>query len=143
MNKTLLYKVVSCNNAGITLQNINKAVVFHVTWKELFLPDYICKIGNKQIFFLGTYYAHNLRNLNLYSLLNKDSETKDINKIILSEINQEDYVLMDVKTEKIETLNMSFLLYNLNLLNNFTSIQSFFLGVRIGSIYDKSNLKII
>lgn len=143
MNKTILYKVVSCNNAGITLQSINKAAIFHITWKELFLPEYICATTNKQIFFLGTYYAHNLRNLNLHQLLNKDPEIKNINKIILAELKGDNYILMDLKTNKTETLSINFLLHNLGLLDDFTATQSFFLGARVGSIYDKSNLKTI
>jgi len=141
MNKLILYKVVSCNVAGITLQSINKSTIFHVSWKEIFLPEYICTISNSQIFFLGTYYAHNLRNLNLESIFNIDSEIQNVKKLILSEIKTDNYILMDIKTNKIETLNLKFLLSNIELLNDFTSIQTFFFGIRAGSIYDKSNIK--
>jgi hypothetical protein len=141
ITKEVLYKVVSCNNAGVTLQAANKAVIFHLTWKEILLPENICSINKSQIFFLGTYYSHNMRNLNLNSILANDSEIKNITKVILSEIRSNVYLLMDVKTKKLETLSIKFILENMELLNDFTCVQSFFIGVRIGDIYDKSNLK--
>jgi len=141
--KTVLYKIVSCNTAGIALQAVNKAIVFHLTWKELLLPENICSISNAQCFFLGTYYSHNMRDLNLNSILANDSEIKNVSKVILAEIRSNTYLLMDVKTKRLETLGLKFILENMELLNDFTSIQSFFIGVRIGDIYDKSNIKFI
>ncbi len=141
-NKVVLYKVISCNNAEVTLQAVNKAVVFRLTWREMLLPENICSINNIQSFFLGTYYSHNMRNLNLTSILANDSEIRNVTKVILSEVRSKIYLIMDVKTKKLETLGLKFVLDNLELLNDFTSIQSFFMGIRIGDVYDKSNINL-
>ena len=142
-NKNIINKLVSCSTAGVTLQANYKAIVFHLTWKEMLLPENICSITNAQIFSIGAYYSHNMRNLNLNSILVNDSEIQDIRKVILAEVRSDIYLIVDVKTNKLETLSIKFLLNNTELLDDFTSIQSFFLGVRVGDIYDKTNIKLI
>ena len=82
---------------------------------------------------------HNMRNINLKSKLSKDPEILEIQKMILTEIRGGNYILLDLKTEKLETLSLKFLLKNIQLLESFTSAQCFFLGVRTGEFYDKSN----
>ncbi len=139
--KAILYKIASCNNTGVTLQAINKASLIYLAWKEMLLPENICLLDNVQIFFLGTYYSHNMRNLNLAQILDKDYEIGSIKKIILAEVRSNAYLIMDVKTKKLETISLKFILDNTKLLNNFTSIQSFFLGARTGDMYDKTNFK--
>ena len=102
-------------------------------------------VPNIQIFILGTYYAHNINNitkLNIYSIISQDSEIAKMSKMILSEIRGANMLLFDIKTNKLETMSIAFLLENLNLLNDFTSMQSFFLGVRAGAAYDQSNIKL-
>ena len=141
MIKSILYKLTSCNNETITLQSSNKANIFNLSWEDVLMPEYIREISKHQIFFLGTYYAHNKRDmLNLTSKLSRDSEVINIKKIILSEIRGGNYLLLDVKTNKLETVSIKFIMNNLELLEDFTAIQCFFLGIRGGSFYDKYNL---
>lgn len=138
-----LYKVVSCNNETVTVQSTFKAAVLNLTWDEVLMPEYIKEIDKQQIFFIGTYYAHNKRDMkNLAAKLSHDSEVAEVEKLILSEIRGGNYLLMDVKTRKLETLSIKFIISNLHLLNSFTAIQSFFLGIRAGTLYDKNNLSI-
>ena len=141
MNKTLLYRIVNCTPDFITLQPIKKGALFNLNWKEIFLSENLCAINNDQLFFLGTYYSHNIRDLDLSYEYKHDPEILEIKKVLLSEIKDNIYILMDVKTNKIETLSIKFLLNNLDLLSDFTSLQAFFLGMRTGIIYDKTTIQ--
>ena len=141
MNKTVLYRITNCTPDFITLQPMQKAALFNLTWKEIFLAENLCAIDNEQLFFLGTYYSHNMRNLNLNYIYQHDPEILQIKKVFLSESRNKTFILMDVKTTKIETLSTKFLLNNLDLLKYFTSLQSFFLGMRAGIIYDKTTIQ--
>lgn len=138
---TILHKLASCSNDSITLQSCNKAVGFNLTWDEFLMPEYVRAINKDQVFFLGTYYSHNKRDmLNLTSKLSRDSEVADIKKLILTEIRGGNYLLLDVKTNKLETVSIKFIMTNLQLLEDFTAIQCFFLGIRAGSFYDKNSV---
>lgn len=138
-----LYKIVSCSHEKVTIQSTFKAAILNLSWDEILMPEYIKEIEKQQIFFLGTYYAHNKRDMkNMAAKLSHDSEIATVEKLILSEIRGGNYLLMDVKTKKLETLSVKFIISNLHLLNSFTSIQSFFLGARAGTLYDKNNLSI-
>lgn len=142
MEKNVRYKIASCDSNCITLQHANKAALFNISWDELFLVENLSFISNIQLFFLGTYSSHTMHNLNLSYLLKHDHENSQLKKIILSETRNSKFLIFDVQTKNIDTMSASFLLNNLDLLESFTSIQSFFLGIRIGVFYDKSNFKL-
>ena len=139
MKKHILYKVLTPSNSNIKMQVANKVNLFNLAWHELFLCEYLCHIPKNQIFCLGIYYTQNMRNINLESRLSKDSESNQIKKMILSEIRGGNYIILDLKTNRLETVRLAFIAENMELLEDFTSLQCFFLGTRAG-IFIKSNV---
>ncbi len=131
--KQILYKVESCHHSNIVLQVLNKAALFNITWHEFFMPDYLWHIPKPQIFYLGVYYTQNMQHIDLKLKLCKDSEVVEMNKMILSEIRGGTYLMLDIKTNKLETISSKFIVDHLDLLKDFTSLQCYFLGVRAGS----------
>ena len=141
MKNICMYKIISCDNEVITLQVNNKITIFTINWQEIFLNEYIVNISKNQLFYLGTYYTHNMRNKNLHAKLSRDTEVSEIKKMLLTEIRGGNYIVLDIKTSKLETISLKFILANLHLLEDFTSLQCFYLGTRAGAFYDKSNFK--
>lgn len=135
-----LYKVISCDNLNITLQILNKATLFNISWSEFFIVDYLCYIPKKQLFYLGSFYTQNMRNVDLQAKLSRDSETIDMKKMILSEMRGGNYLMLDIKTNKLETVHLKFIIANLQLLEDFTSLQCFFLGLRSGLFFKANNI---
>lgn len=136
-----LYKLVSCTNEIITVQTRFKAAILNLTWEELLIPEYLTEFEKEQLFFLGAYCSHNRRFMkSAPPKFNHDPEITSIEKLILSEVRGGVYLLMDVKTKKLETLSINFILSNFNLLNSFTAMQTFFIGMRAGILYDANKL---
>jgi hypothetical protein len=132
LQKQIRYKIYSCDNLNITLQVLNKSSLFNITWEEFLMPEYLCYISKSQIFHLGIYYAKNMQNICLKTIFSKDYEVVEMKKMILSEFRGGNYLILDIKTNKLDTISSKFILDNLEILVQFTSLQSFFLGLREG-----------
>lgn len=139
--RQILYKIISCNDKAIMMQLANKAALFNLSWNEFLMPEYLCSTPKNQIFSLGTYYTQNMRDLDLKSKLFRDSEIVEMQKMILTEIRGGNYLVLDIKTNKLETISLKFILANIQLLEDFTPLQCFFLGIRAGLFYDQLNCK--
>ena len=138
------FRICNLNISEITLQVCNKNSFFNINWESLFLPNNLCKISKFELYCTGVFYGHHINQIKI-PIPAHDSELCTLKKAILSEINRNNFIMLDISTKKIETLSIDFLMQKENtklLLENFTHLQSFFLGFRTGIIHDSKTFEL-
>ena len=131
LNNSKIYEIVSYDTKSITLSenSQDEKLEFKIGWERFFLV--IEKLKQEDLYQLGKWYYSKINEIKISIPPRHDKEMANLKKAILSEIHNDNFIILDVPTNKMETLSKKFLEENIaELINNFTSLQAFFLGFR-------------